>query len=309
PDMIQGNVMSYQPKMMEKAIEFANDQMDKKVLTIIERQAEQKRKFTNNKTRDRILGWLILLGLVKRGSTRDNCPCIQNATITTKGHFKKDCPKLKNGNRGNQRGNGNAPAKVMWWAMREQTRTPTSLRDEKEHEEHLRLILKLLKKEELYAKFSKCEFWIPKRDSKKEESLEPQTTLSYDSLQKSQPANDEFSQHLIFVWLMEKSNIKIASDTGNAPKQQPQPVIPQTTATSNINTPKSKKDEDANIISRSLPPAWSNLAMTMRTKPEIDTLSIDDLYNNLRVFEQEIQGASKTSSSAQNVAFVSQEAK
>ncbi|GJV66080.1 RNA-directed DNA polymerase, eukaryota, reverse transcriptase zinc-binding domain protein [Tanacetum coccineum] len=50
----------------------------------------------------------------------------------------------------------------------------------------------------------------------------------------------------------------------------------------------------------SLPPAWSNLAMTMRTNPEIDTLSIDDLYNNLRVFEQEIQGASKTSSSAQN---------
>ncbi|GJW95055.1 hypothetical protein Tco_0174727 [Tanacetum coccineum] len=38
-----------------------------------------------------------------------------------------------------------------------------------------------------------------------------------------------------------------------------------------------------------LPPAWSNLAMTMRTNPEIDTLSIDDLYNNLRVFEQEIQ--------------------
>ncbi|GKF18812.1 ribonuclease H-like domain-containing protein, partial [Tanacetum coccineum] len=46
--------------------------------------------------------------------------------------------------------------------------------------------------------------------------------------------------------------------------------------------------------------------MTMRTKPDVDTLSIDDLYNNLRVFEQEIQGASKTSSSAQNVAFVSQ---
>nr|GFB59480.1 putative reverse transcriptase domain-containing protein [Tanacetum cinerariifolium] len=35
-------------------------------------------------------------------------------------------------------------------------------RDEKEHEEHLRHILKLLKKEELYAKFPKCEFWIPK---------------------------------------------------------------------------------------------------------------------------------------------------
>nr|GFB55783.1 putative reverse transcriptase domain-containing protein [Tanacetum cinerariifolium] len=35
-------------------------------------------------------------------------------------------------------------------------------KDEKEHEEHLKTILELLKKEELYAKFSKCEFWIPK---------------------------------------------------------------------------------------------------------------------------------------------------
>ncbi|GJU45757.1 putative ribonuclease H-like domain-containing protein [Tanacetum coccineum] len=56
---------------------------------------------------------------------------------------------------------------------------------------------------------------------------------------------------------------------------------------------------------RSLPPAWSNLAMTMRTKPDVDTLSIDDLYNNLRVFEQELTSTTKSSSSAQNVAFVS----
>ncbi|GJX28246.1 putative reverse transcriptase domain-containing protein [Tanacetum coccineum] len=35
-------------------------------------------------------------------------------------------------------------------------------RNKKEHEEHLKVILELLKKEELYAKFSKCEFWIPK---------------------------------------------------------------------------------------------------------------------------------------------------
>ncbi|GJY29634.1 putative reverse transcriptase domain-containing protein [Tanacetum coccineum] len=35
-------------------------------------------------------------------------------------------------------------------------------KNEQEHEEHLKQILELLKKEELYAKFSKCEFWIPK---------------------------------------------------------------------------------------------------------------------------------------------------
>ncbi|GKC78493.1 putative reverse transcriptase domain-containing protein [Tanacetum coccineum] len=35
-------------------------------------------------------------------------------------------------------------------------------RNKKEHKEHLKEILELLKKEELYAKFSKCEFWISK---------------------------------------------------------------------------------------------------------------------------------------------------
>ncbi|GJS61678.1 putative reverse transcriptase domain-containing protein [Tanacetum coccineum] len=35
-------------------------------------------------------------------------------------------------------------------------------KNKQEHEEYFKLILELLKKEELYAKFSKCEFWIPK---------------------------------------------------------------------------------------------------------------------------------------------------
>ncbi|GKA39820.1 hypothetical protein Tco_0732413 [Tanacetum coccineum] len=67
--------------------------------------------------------------------------------------------------------------------------------------------------------------------------------------------------------------------------------------------------EDANHkFLRSLPLTWSNLAMTLRTKPDVDTLSIDDLYNNLRVFEQELTkltSTTKSSASAQNIAFVS----
>ncbi|GJX54890.1 putative reverse transcriptase domain-containing protein [Tanacetum coccineum] len=35
-------------------------------------------------------------------------------------------------------------------------------KSKEEHAEHLKLILELLKKEELYAKFSKCEFWLSK---------------------------------------------------------------------------------------------------------------------------------------------------
>ncbi|GJR41599.1 putative ribonuclease H-like domain-containing protein [Tanacetum coccineum] len=40
-----------------------------------------------------------------------------------------------------------------------------------------------------------------------------------------------------------------------------------------------------------------------RTKPGVDSLSFDDLYNNLRVFESDVKG-STASSSPQNVAFV-----
>ncbi|GKC38471.1 putative reverse transcriptase domain-containing protein [Tanacetum coccineum] len=37
-----------------------------------------------------------------------------------------------------------------------------------EHEEHLKLILELLKKEELYTKFSKCELWLSKGEKKED---------------------------------------------------------------------------------------------------------------------------------------------
>ncbi|GKG03352.1 hypothetical protein Tco_0310988, partial [Tanacetum coccineum] len=39
------------------------------------------------------------------------------------------------------------------------TNAPAS---KEEYEEHIKLILELLKKEQLYAKFSKCKFWLPK---------------------------------------------------------------------------------------------------------------------------------------------------
>ncbi|GJR63207.1 putative ribonuclease H-like domain-containing protein [Tanacetum coccineum] len=49
--------------------------------------------------------------------------------------------------------------------------------------------------------------------------------------------------------------------------------------------------EDANQkFLRSLPSAWSQVSLIMRTKPGVDTLSFDDLYNNLRVFESDIKG-------------------
>ncbi|GJU92115.1 putative ribonuclease H-like domain-containing protein [Tanacetum coccineum] len=64
--------------------------------------------------------------------------------------------------------------------------------------------------------------------------------------------------------------------------------------------------EDANLkLLRSLPLAWNNIALIMRNKFDLDTLSMDDLYNNLKVYESEIKGKSSSSSNSQNVAFVS----
>ncbi|GKF76134.1 hypothetical protein Tco_0225578 [Tanacetum coccineum] len=63
--------------------------------------------------------------------------------------------------------------------------------------------------------------------------------------------------------------------------------------------------EDANQkFLRSLPSAWSQVSLILRTKPGADSLIFDDLYNNLRVFE--LKGSTASSSSSQNVAFVSE---
>ncbi|GKD17793.1 ribonuclease H-like domain-containing protein [Tanacetum coccineum] len=65
--------------------------------------------------------------------------------------------------------------------------------------------------------------------------------------------------------------------------------------------------EDANKkFLRSLPSAWSQVSLIMRTKPGVDSISFDDLYNNLRVFENDVKGSTASSSNTQNVAFVSE---
>ncbi|GJR21885.1 ribonuclease H-like domain-containing protein [Tanacetum coccineum] len=67
----------------------------------------------------------------------------------------------------------------------------------------------------------------------------------------------------------------------------------------------STKDANQKFL-RSLPSAWSQVSLIMRTKPGVDSLSFDDLYNNLRVFESDVKGSTASSSSTQNVAFISE---
>nr|GEZ73129.1 ribonuclease H-like domain-containing protein [Tanacetum cinerariifolium] len=55
----------------------------------------------------------------------------------------------------------------------------------------------------------------------------------------------------------------------------------------------------------SLPSEWNTHVVVRRNKPNLDTMSIDDLYNNFKIVEQEVKRTTSSSLSSQNMAFVS----
>ncbi|GJW81748.1 ribonuclease H-like domain-containing protein [Tanacetum coccineum] len=66
----------------------------------------------------------------------------------------------------------------------------------------------------------------------------------------------------------------------------------------------SQEDVNQKLL-RSLSPEWNTHAVMWRNKADLDTMSMDDLYNNLKVYEPEVKGMSSSSLSTQNMAFVS----
>ncbi|GJU87530.1 reverse transcriptase domain-containing protein [Tanacetum coccineum] len=145
PDMIHGNIVASRPKTMQEAIEMATELMDKRVSTMAERQAENKRKFENtsrnnqnqqqqqNKRQNTGRAYTAGSGDKKPyGGSRPLCPkynyhhegpCAPKCYKCNKyGHVARDCRGMGNannnnrnnnkGNRGNQAGNDRAPAKV-----------------------------------------------------------------------------------------------------------------------------------------------------------------------------------------------------
>ncbi|GJZ82835.1 hypothetical protein Tco_0648008, partial [Tanacetum coccineum] len=64
--------------------------------------------------------------------------------------------------------------------------------------------------------------------------------------------------------------------------------------------------EDFNLkFLRSLLCEWNTHVVVWRNKPDLDTMSFDDLFNNFRIVEQEVKGTTTSSLSSQNMAFVS----
>nr|GEY17345.1 hypothetical protein [Tanacetum cinerariifolium] len=56
---------------------------------------------------------------------------------------------------------------------------------------------------------------------------------------------------------------------------------------------------------RSLSQEWTMHIILWRNKLEIETLSLDDLFNNLKAYESEVKGTSNSTTNSHNVAFLS----
>ncbi|GKA52559.1 ribonuclease H-like domain-containing protein [Tanacetum coccineum] len=56
---------------------------------------------------------------------------------------------------------------------------------------------------------------------------------------------------------------------------------------------------------RSLSQEWTMYTIVWRNKPEIETLSLGDLFNNLKAYESEVKGTSNSTTNSHNVAFLS----
>ncbi|GJR03986.1 hypothetical protein Tco_0526970 [Tanacetum coccineum] len=66
----------------------------------------------------------------------------------------------------------------------------------------------------------------------------------------------------------------------------------------------SQEDVNQKLL-RSLSPEWNTHTIVWRNKANLDTMSMDVLYNNLKVYEPYVKGISSSSSSTQNMALVS----
>ncbi|GKB48891.1 reverse transcriptase domain-containing protein [Tanacetum coccineum] len=121
PDMIHGSVMTSKPKTMQDAIEFATELMDKKINTLAERQAENKKKLDNNNQAQqqppKKQGMAI--AYTTRPGERNESPAATNKQRNptcykcgNQGYYRSDCPKFMNQNHGNQAGGTGARGMV-----------------------------------------------------------------------------------------------------------------------------------------------------------------------------------------------------
>nr|GEY49499.1 hypothetical protein [Tanacetum cinerariifolium] len=132
PDMIHESVVASKPKTMQEAIEIATELMDKKIHTFAKHETSSKRKFenTSRNTQNQQQQSNKWSAANTNNANNQRGPGLSQKTACyecgVQGHFKRECPKLKNNNnQGNLGGRNNAPARVL--ALKSQTRMSSVL--------------------------------------------------------------------------------------------------------------------------------------------------------------------------------------
>nr|GFC61402.1 ribonuclease H-like domain-containing protein [Tanacetum cinerariifolium] len=83
-------------------------------------------------------------------------------------------------------------------------------------------------------------------------------------------------------------------------------VLMAYTSLGSLSSSGSNNEEDINLkFLRSLPSEWKTHTLIWRNKADLEEQSLDDLFNNLKIYEAKVKGSSPSSQHTQNIAFVS----
>ncbi|GJT81952.1 putative reverse transcriptase domain-containing protein [Tanacetum coccineum] len=108
PDNIQGNVIAAEPTRLQDAVRIANNLIDKKLKGYAVKNAKNKRRLDNNYRNNRGYGGTLsycnrtVMAVTTQGTPGPNQGVVTCFECGAQGHYQKDCPKVKNQNRGNK---------------------------------------------------------------------------------------------------------------------------------------------------------------------------------------------------------------
>ncbi|GJV11750.1 putative reverse transcriptase domain-containing protein [Tanacetum coccineum] len=114
PDNIQGNVIAAEPTRLQDAVRISNNLMDQKLKGYAVRNGKNKRRLNNNYGNNLINpgGQNVARAYMAGNNEKNGYEGTRPFCNKSQGHYRKDCPKVKNQNRGNKERVPNARGKA-----------------------------------------------------------------------------------------------------------------------------------------------------------------------------------------------------
>nr|GEW15838.1 hypothetical protein [Tanacetum cinerariifolium] len=133
--------------------------------------------------------------------------------------------------------------------------------------------------------------------------------IMYSSIRLFQESYMSFSnivQVVSAVQIVKTVSIKVSAVVYKVIEGVVQPVVPTTSEQRLARKNQLKAREDIKLtFLRSLPIEWRTHTLIWRNKTYLKEQSLDDLFNNLKIYEAEVKSSSSASTSTQNIDFVS----